>query len=159
AGVAMVLVAPWIARGASAVDGAAMRALLGPGRLAQRVADLRASRAQAIDDNAATLRRLERDLHDGAQIRLATLAMNLGMAAGRAGGAGAPPDLEQARDLVPAAHGGAKPPRVEPRALGRGIPPPVLDNGLGDALETLVGASAIPVTLTVDLPTRPSPAI
>jgi signal transduction histidine kinase len=159
AGVAMVLVAPWIARGATTLDAAAMRALLGPGRLAQRVADLQASRAQAIDENAATLRRLERDLHDGAQIRLATLAMNLGMAAEKLGADGAPPDLDQARDLVAAAHSGAKATLVELRDLVRGIHPPVLDNGLGDALETLASASAIPVALAVDLPIRPSPAI
>ena len=66
-----------------------MRGLLGPGRLARRVADLEQSRALAVDDSAAMLRRLERDLHDGAQIRLATLAMNLGMAREKLGAADA----------------------------------------------------------------------
>src|SRR5947207_15146075 len=73
-----------------------MRGLLGPGRLAQRVADLEQSRALAVDDSAATLRRLERDLHDGAQVRLATLAMNLGMARDKLGDDASP----EARELV-----------------------------------------------------------
>src|SRR5207249_3368494 len=78
AGLAMVLAAPWLARAVTALDLWLMRGLLGPGRLAQRVADLEATRARAVDDSAALLRRLERNLHDGTQIRLATLAMNLG---------------------------------------------------------------------------------
>src|SRR5204862_3957926 len=68
AGGAMVLAAPWIAHGATALDRALMRGLLGPGRLAQRVRDLEQARARAVDDSAALLRRLERDLHDGAQV-------------------------------------------------------------------------------------------
>jgi signal transduction histidine kinase len=159
AGAAMVLVAPWLARGACALDRAAMRGLLGPGRLAARVQHLQQSRARAIDDAATTLRRLERDLHDGAQIRLATLAMNLGMASEKLGTEGRPADLAQARELVAAAHRGAKDALAELRDLVRGIHPPVLDNGLADALATLATASAIPVTLTIDLPTRPSPGI
>jgi signal transduction histidine kinase len=159
AGLAMLLVAPWLMRGGTALDVAAMRRLLGPRRLAERVRELQVSRARAIDDAAAMMRRLERDLHDGAQIRLATLAMNLGMAAEKLGADGPPPDLAQARELVALAHRGAKDALADLRDLVRGIHPPVLDNGLGDALATLATSSAIPVAVRVELPGRPAPAI
>jgi signal transduction histidine kinase len=155
AGVAMLLASPWLARGASTVDRGVMRRLLGPGRVQQ----LLATRTRAVDDAAATLRRLERDLHDGAQIRLATVAMNLGMATEKLDSTGTPLDIDQARDLVATAHRGAKEALTDLRNLIRGIHPPVLDSGLGDALATLAAGSPIPTTLTVDLPTRPTPAI
>jgi signal transduction histidine kinase len=155
AGVPMLLAAPWVARGAAAADCWLMRGLLGPGRLAQRVADLEQSRALAVQDSAAVLRRLERDLHDGAQIRLATLAMNLGMAREKLGADADP----QVRELVDAAHQGAKDALVELRHLARGIHPPALDNGLADALATLTAGGALPVGLTVRLPERPAPEI
>ena len=159
AGAAMVLVAPWVMRGGCAMDLAVMRWLLGPGRLAERLAQLQAGRTRAVDDAAAMVRRLERDLHDGAQIHLATLAMNLGMASEKLGTDGPPPDLAQARDLVAIAHRGAKDALAELRDLVRGIHPPVLDNGLPDALATLASGAALPVTVTTDLPVRPAPAI
>ncbi|SCG76438.1 sensor histidine kinase [Micromonospora humi] len=159
AGLAMLLVAPWLMRAGTAPDLAAMRRLLGPRRLAERVRELQASRARAIDDAATMMRRLERDLHDGAQIRLATLAMNLGMATEKLGADGPPPDLRQARELVALAHRGAKDALADLRDLVRGIHPPVLDNGLGDALATLATSSAVPVAVSVDLPDRPAPAI
>ncbi|HSS91564.1 MAG TPA: sensor domain-containing protein, partial [Streptosporangiaceae bacterium] len=155
AGAAMVLAAPWAARAVSSADRWLMRGLLGPGRLAQRVADLEQSRALAVDDSAATLRRLERDLHDGAQIRLATLAMNLGMAREKLGDDASP----EARELVDAAHQGAKDALIDLRNLARGIHPPALDNGLADALATLAASSAIPAELTTAIPERPAPAI
>jgi signal transduction histidine kinase len=159
AGFAMLLAAPWVARGATRLDLAAMRALLGPGRHAQQLRHLRDMRARAVDDAAAMVRRLERDLHDGAQVRLATLALNLGMASEKLGGAGPPPDLDQARELVAVAHRGAKDALAELRSLVRGMHPPVLDNGLPDALATLASDSPVPVALHADLPQRPSPAI
>jgi signal transduction histidine kinase len=155
AGAAMVLAAPWVARAGAAADVWLMRGMLGPGRLAQRVADLEQSRAVAVQDSAALLRRLERDLHDGTQIRLATLAMNLGMAREKLGADADP----QVRELVDAAHQGAKDALVELRNLARGIHPPALDNGLGDALATLAASSALPVELSVALPERPAPEI
>jgi signal transduction histidine kinase len=155
AGAAMVLAAPWVARGAAAADCWLMRGMLGPGRLALRVADLEQTRALAVEDSAALLRRVERDLHDGAQIRLATLAMNLGMAREKLQ-ADADPEL---RELVDAAHQGAKDALVELRNLARGIHPPALDNGLADALATLAAGSVIPVELTADIAQRPAPAI
>src|SRR5215472_14560490 len=159
AGVAMLLAAPWVTRGVLAADRWLIRGLLGPGRTAQRLHDLEQTRALAVEDAAARLRRLERDLHDGAQIRLATLAMNLGMARKKLGEAGEVPDLQAARELVGAAHRGAKDALVELRELARGIHPPVLDNGLADALASLAATSAIPAGLAVSVAVRPTPAI
>jgi hypothetical protein len=158
-GAAMVLAAPWVARAVTWADRWLIRGLLGPGRLAERVRDLEHTRARAVDDAAALLRQVERDLHDGAQIRLATLALNLGMAREQLGDDGDPPDIARVRELVDAAHRGAKDALVELRDLARGIHPPVLDNGLADALATLAAGSAIPVELTIDVPDRPTPAI
>ncbi|GIF20443.1 signal transduction histidine kinase [Actinoplanes tereljensis] len=157
AGAAMLLAAPWVTRAVTALDVWLIRGLLGPGRLARRVHDLELSRALAVDDSAARLRRLERDLHDGAQMRLATLAMNLGMAREKLDGAD--PDTAAARELVDAALRGAKDALGDLRGLVRGIHPPVLDNGLADALASLAADSAIPVELEVGIPVRPTPAI
>jgi signal transduction histidine kinase len=159
AGAGMLLAAPWVTRGAVAADRWLIRGLLGPGRTAQRLQDLEQTRALAVEDAAARLRRLERDLHDGAQIRLATMAMNLGMARKKLGDQGAVPDLAAARELVGAAHRNAKDALVELRELARGIHPPVLDNGLADALASLAATSAIPAGLAVSVPVRPTPAI
>jgi len=159
AGLAMLFVAPWLMRAGTTADLAAMRRLLGPRRLAERVRELQVSRARAIDDAATMMRSLERDLHDGAQVRLATLAMHLGMATEKLGVDGPPPDLRQARELVALAHRGAKDALADLRDLVRGIHPPVLDSGLRDALGTLATSSAIPVAVHVDLPDRPTPAI
>jgi signal transduction histidine kinase len=159
AGAAMLLAAPWVTRAATSADGWLIRGLLGPGRLAQRVRDLELSRALAVDDSAALLRRLERDLHDGAQIRLATLAMNLGMAREKLGDGGEVPDAAAVRELLDAALRGAKDALGDLRSLARGIHPPMLDNGLADALASLAADSAIPVELEVSIPARPTPAI
>jgi signal transduction histidine kinase len=159
AGAAMLLAAPWVTRGVTSADAWLIKGLLGPGRLAQRVRDLELSRALAVDDSAALLRRLERNLHDGAQIRLATLAMNLGMAREKLGDGGEVPDAAAARELIDAALRGAKDTLVELRSLARGIHPPVLDNGLADALASLAADSAIPVELKASIPVRPTPAI
>jgi signal transduction histidine kinase len=159
AGAAMLLAAPWLARAACAADRWLIRGMLGPGRLAQRVADLEQARALAVDDSAALLRRLERDLHDGAQVRLATLAMHLGMAKEKLGENGAVPDAAAVRELIDVAHQGAKDALTELRGLARGLHPAALDNGLADALATLAAGSAIPVDLQVRVPVRPTAAI
>ncbi|HYB85984.1 MAG TPA: sensor domain-containing protein [Streptosporangiaceae bacterium] len=155
AGAAMLLAAPWLARAVSSADRWLMRGMLGPGRLAQRVADLEQTRALAVEDSAALLRRVERDLHDGAQIRLATVAMNLGMAREKLGDGTSP----AVRELIDAAHQGAKDALVELRNLARGIHPPALDHGLADALATLAASSPIPADLATAIPRRPAPAI
>ncbi len=123
---------------------------------AERARELEDKRARAVDESAARLRRIERDLHDGAQVRLAALAMTLGEIK---------EDLEHAADddrmlaLVGTAHQNAKDTLAELRDLARGIHPPVLDRGLGPALAILAGTSAIPVHLTDAITERPSPAI
>jgi signal transduction histidine kinase len=155
----MLLAAPWVTRAVVAADRRLICGLLSPGSSARRLADLERTRALAVDDAAARLRRLERDLHDGAQIRLATLAMNLGMAKKKLGDSGAVPDADVARELVDVALQGARDALGELRELARGIHPPVLDNGLPDALASLAAGSAIPAQLACRLPDRPAPAI
>jgi signal transduction histidine kinase len=159
AGVAMLLAAPWLARAVVRVDRALLRGLLGPGRYDRRLRDLAETRARAVDDTAALRRHIERDLHDGAQVRLAALAMNLGRAREALGGDGPPADLVRTRHLLDAAHRDAKDALAELRDLVRGIHPPVLDNGLADALATLAAGSPVPVRLHADIPVRPSAAI
>ncbi len=131
-----------------------------------RVRELEQSRSHVVDDSAARLRRIERDLHDGAQAQMVAVAMKLGLAREKLGGAlngTVPPDLERVLErvleLVDAAHRGAKEAIAELRDLARGIHPSVLDHGLGIALTTLAARSGVPVELVVDLPERPSAAI
>jgi len=156
----MLLAAPWLTRGVNAVDRWLIRGLLGPGRLAERVQALQETRARAIDDSAARLRRIERDLHDGTQASLATLAMNLGQAKEKLEhGSAVPFDPAGALELVAAAHRHAKEALIELRDIARGIHPPALDIGLDAALATLVARSAVPATLRIDVPVRPTQAI
>jgi Putative sensor/Histidine kinase len=163
AGAAALLAAPWLTNAVLAVDRSLMRALLGPDSLTERVRDLEATRAHAVDDAAARLRSIERDLHDGAQAQLVGLAMKLGLAKEKLDAAGQarvnPADLDRAAELVDAAHRSAIEAISELRVLARGIHPPVLDNGLGDALATLAARSAVPVDLVTDIGDRPSAAI
>ncbi|HEY2076645.1 MAG TPA: sensor domain-containing protein [Streptosporangiaceae bacterium] len=158
AGGATLLVAPWMVHGIVVAELGLSRRILGPGEMAARVATLERSRSEVVNEAAALVRQIERNLHDGAQTRLATLALLLGMARDKLA-AGGPDDVAAARDLVDAAHAGAKEALVELRDLSSGIHPPVLDNGLGPALENLAAGSAIPVRVTAHLPERPSPAI
>jgi signal transduction histidine kinase len=127
-----------------------------------RVRELERTRALVVDDAAARLRRIEQDLHDGAQAQMVAVVMKLGLARGRLEDALARPgsiDLEQAAALVDAAQQGAMQAITELRDLVRGIHPPVLDEGLGAALATLAARSDLPVEVVVDLPERPSAAI
>jgi signal transduction histidine kinase len=163
AGAGALLAAPWLTSAVLAVDRSLMRALLGPDSLAERVRDLEVTRAHAVDDAAARLRSIERDLHDGAQAQLVGLAMKLGLAKEKLDGGGQarvnPADLDRAAELVDAAHRSAIEAITELRVLARGIHPPVLDNGLSDALATLAARSAVPVDLVTDIGDRPSAAI
>jgi len=138
----------------------AYRLLVAP--LPQRVRELEQSRAHLVDDSAARLRRIERDLHDGAQAQMVAVTMKLGLATkklrGMTDGAGQT-DLDRVLELVAAAHRGAKEAVTELRDLARGIHPPVLDQGLGIALTSLAARSDLPVELVIDLPERPSAAI
>ena len=138
----------------------AHRLLVAP--LPLRVRQLEHSRARAVDDAAETLRRIERDLHDGAQAQLLAVAMKLALAREKLtaaiGGTGTT-DLQRVLELVVAAQHGARVAITELRDLARGIHPPVLDQGLGPALATLAAGCEVPVELTVDVPERPSAAI
>jgi signal transduction histidine kinase len=127
---------------------------------AERSRELQERRAMAVDESAARLRRIERDLHDGAQVRLTALALTLGelkenLEIAYPDG----DDSERIRTMIRAAHSNAKQTLTELRDLARGIHPAVLDRGLGAALSALVESSAVPVQLTVSIGERPSPAI
>ncbi len=159
AGAVCVVAAAWLARGINAADGRLVRALLGPSSMAERVSELERTRTLAVEDSAAALRRVERDLHDGAQMRLAALAMNLGMAREKLGDNDEQPDSATVRELIDAAHRNAVDALADLRDLARGIHPPVLDNGLASALASLAASSAIPATVTADIGQRPAPAI
>ncbi|MGW6273055.1 sensor histidine kinase [Streptomyces sp. NPDC055060] len=170
-GVITLLCAPWVTRLVTQADQWLIGALLGPGHLVDRVRDLEETRALAVDDSVALLRRVERDLHDGAQVRLVAVAMTLDMirqrldeseGAGDGDGHGhrsAPLDVARLRQLVEGAHHNATAALTELRDLARGLHPPVLDDGLPDALATLGARSSIPVDLVTDIPERPTPAI
>ncbi len=140
--------------------GVAYHLLVAP--LPQRVRELERSRAHLVDDSAARLREIERDLHDGAQAQMVAVTMKLGLAMKKLGGmtdGTGQTDLDRVLELVVAAHSGAKEAVTELRDLARGIHPPVLDHGLGVALTTLAARSDLPVELVIDLPERPSAAI
>jgi signal transduction histidine kinase len=129
---------------------------------AERARELQDRRGRAVDESAARLRRIERDLHDGTQVRLAALAMMLGEIKEylEVPGSSSAGDADRARSLIGAAHRNAKDTLAELRDLARGIHPPVLDRGLGPALSSLAGTSAVPTVVTVELDgAEPSPAI
>jgi signal transduction histidine kinase len=158
-GAVFFFAAPWVMRGFVNVDRLLIRGLLGPDPMATRVRTLEQARTQTVDASAATLRRIERDLHDGTQAQLVALAMRLGMAKEKLEDDPAHIDLDRVRELVDSAHRGAKEAITELRDIARGIHPPALDIGLEGALATLAARSAVPTELLVDLQTRPTPAI
>jgi signal transduction histidine kinase len=119
--------------------------------LNERITALETSRAGAVDVQESELRRIERDLHDGAQARLVALGMSLGMAEQKLS-----TDADAARELLAEARTGAGEALRELRDLARGIHPPVLaDRGLDAAVRTLAAASPITVTVSVVMPQRP----
>jgi signal transduction histidine kinase len=123
--------------------------------LTERISTLETSRAGAVDVQEAELRRIERDLHDGAQARLVALGMSLGMAEQKLAS-----DPEAARALLAEARSGAGDALRELRDLARGIHPPVLaDRGLDAAIHALAAASPITVSVSVDTPERPKPPV
>lgn len=150
--------APRMAMAVARVDHAAAVALLGPGsraELAKRVENLTRSRAEFVAAADAERRRIERDLHDGAQQRLVVLAMNLGLARETL------TDLpEPAVAVIKAAHDEAVAALAELRHLVRGLHPAVLDvRGLDAALSGITARMTIPVDLRVDIPTRCAPSV
>ncbi|MFB7663872.1 sensor histidine kinase [Kitasatospora sp. NPDC056138] len=158
AGLALLLAVPWAVAWLARLDERAARALLGPNRaevLERRVEDLAESRAGVVDAADAERRRIERDLHDGAQQRLVSLAMNLGLA--RRTLKDIPPEAMQ---VIVEAHQEAQAAIAELRDLVRGLHPVVLeDRGLDAALSGIAARAPVPVRLTVDLPDRIAPTI
>jgi signal transduction histidine kinase len=156
-GVALLAAAPFVTAGVAALDVRLTAALLGPSRAEQlehRVERLTQTRAGAVDAADAERRRLERNLHDGTQQRLVSLAMNLGMARAQT------TTVEQAHQAIAEAHMETKAALAELRNLIRGLHPPVLeDRGLDAALSGIAARMPIPVRLTVNVPRRPSPTI
>ncbi|MFD5748710.1 sensor histidine kinase [Streptomyces sp. NPDC127033] len=149
-------VLPFVVRGLANADRAMVRGLLSPSdELERRIAELESDRGVVVDTAAADLRRIERDLHDGAQARLVALAMGLGLAKEKL-----LEDPEAAAGMVDEAHGEVKLALQELRDLARGIHPAVLtDRGLDAALSSIASRCTVPVKVTVDLRERPAEAI
>ena len=130
---------------------------IAPGRereLTERVDELTRTRRGALDVQATELRRIERDLHDGAQARLVALTMQLGRAEEKLA------DRPEIAELLRSARVEAGSAIAELRDLARGIAPPVLaDRGLTAAVESLGKRSAIPVEVDVDVDRRPPPVV
>ncbi|UPZ31367.1 sensor domain-containing protein [Streptomyces sp. LRE541] len=166
AGLLLLSAAPWLMRHALAPHRLLLAATLGPSAADRRIRTLEETRAQAVDDAAATLRRIERDLHDGTQARLVGLAMQLTMIReliGTDADADAKTDTDVDRErllaVVDTAQGNAKQAIADLRHLVKGIHPPVLDQGLDTALATLAADVALPVEVVTDIADRPAPAV
>jgi signal transduction histidine kinase len=155
-GVVLLLSAPQIGRGFAAADVSLAGKLLGTRQdAAERIAELEQSRERVVDVAEAERRRIERDLHDGAQQRLVALAMELGRAKTKFGD-----DLDAARALVDQAHEEAKAALTDLRDLVRGVHPPVLtERGLDAALSGVAARCPVPVEIHVDVPVRPKAAV
>ncbi|MFE2094846.1 sensor histidine kinase [Streptomyces sp. NPDC059460] len=154
-GLLFTLATPWIVRALTMVDQVLVYGLLGPSRLSARVVELESDREVVVDTAAADLRRIERDLHDGAQARLVALAMDLGLAKEKL-----TEDPQAAARMVDKAHGEVKTALQELRDLARGIHPAVLtDRGLDAALSAVASRCTVPVRVEVDLDERPAAAI
>jgi signal transduction histidine kinase len=121
------------------------------GRREHRIRELETTRAGAIDVQETELRRIERDLHDGAQARLVALGMSLGMAEEKL-----KTDPEGALLLLAEARSGARAALEDLRDLARGIHPPILtDRGLEAAITALAAHSPVPVSVTIGVSSRP----
>ena len=153
-GIAFFFVWPVVVRAGSALDVALARTLLGPsraGQLSAEVEHLGEARSHAVESAESERRRIERDLHDGLQPRLVSLALELGIARSRF-----ERDPDYARSLLEQAHEEAKIAIQDLRGLVRGIHPSVLDErGLDAALSALVASCAVPVRVDVRLTQRP----
>jgi len=150
-----ILLAPRLARALAWLDVTIAKPMLGETRgeqLTPRVTALEQTRAGVIDAADAERRRIERDLHDGAQQRLTSLALNLGMARSALPGDATP----EARRAIEEAHDEAKQALAELRSFVRGLHPAVLDErGLDAALSGIVARSPVPTSLHVLIGRRP----
>jgi signal transduction histidine kinase len=144
------LVAPWLTRAKALMD-ASLLTLNRTALLERRVETLTQSRAESVDFSAAELRRIERDLHDGAQARLVALGMSLGMAHELM-----ERDPEAARRLLAEARDTSSAALGDLRSVVRGIHPPVLaDRGLAGAVQALAIDMPIPVMVAIEMTGRP----
>jgi signal transduction histidine kinase len=149
-----VAAAPWLLRGYAGLT-STLLAPTGQAELTQRVYHLTQTRAETIDSGAAEIRRIERDLHDGAQARLVAVGMTLGAAEDLIDTSPA-----AARALLTEARAASALALAELRALVRGIHPPVLaDRGLADAIRALALDSGLKVEVAAELPGRPQPPV
>jgi signal transduction histidine kinase len=122
---------------------------------AKRIEQLETTRAGAVDQQGADLRRIERDLHDGAQAQLVALGMSIGLAEQKLSD-----DPEAARELLGEARRNAREALEELRGLARGIHPPVLtDRGLAAAIAALADRTPLVVRVDVALDERPPEAV
>ncbi|TDE30197.1 sensor histidine kinase [Actinomadura sp. 6K520] len=161
-GVVFLVLAMYVTRVMAIGHSAWARLMLGPSlaqtenlELRKRTEHLRASRARGVDAAEFERRRIERDLHDGAQQRLLSVAMDIGRARAKLD-----EDPEGARALIEQAHSGTKEAIAELRDLARGIYPAILtDRGLDPALSGLAARAPVPVEVEVDLPERPPAAV
>lgn len=154
-GVALLAGGPFLIYGLTKLQVTLARALLGPGQrqLMERVTTAQRTRDLSVDAAEAERRRIERDLHDGAQARLATVAMDLGRAKRKLEKAGGDSEVEA---IIDSAHSDAKAAIVELRDLARGIHPAVLtDRGLDAALSEVAARCTVPVHLDVQMLDRP----
>jgi signal transduction histidine kinase len=147
-GAAVLLIAPWFVRLLVGLDRVLVEWLLAPNPARARIATLEASRATLAEDATATLRRIERDLHDGTQARLVALGVALSHLDARINDPDAHAILTTAREQVLDA-------LEELREIIRCVHPPALDDGLSTALATLAARSPVPVELHDDLRSRP----
>ena len=150
AGLVMLPVTPWACALLAQGQARLAQLLLGPGAADERVGELTRTRAAAVEAQTSELRRIERDLHDGAQARLVAATIDLGLAQEKL-----EDDPAEARRLVEAAQAETNEAIGELRRLVSGIAPAVLaDRGLDAALSGLVGSCRVPVSLEVRLPER-----
>jgi len=156
-GAVVLMVFPWLLWLLVRLDRLLVDALLAPDPAARRIARLESSRAVLTADAATTLRRLERDLHDGTQARLVSLGVTLSRIDQRLDRL--PAETGEIRDLVGAARSSVTDGLAELRDIIRGIHPPALDDGLATALATLAARSGLPVEVDVALTEPPSDAV
>jgi signal transduction histidine kinase len=143
----------WVALGLALAAGVSAAVVYGLRE--HRIERLEESREAAVNVQESELRRIERDLHDGAQARLVALGMSLGMAEEKLRS-----DPEAAVALLAEARSDAREALEELRDLARGIRPPILtDRGLGAAIEALGARSPVPVRVSVDVSERPPDAV
>jgi len=149
-GLVLLVVSPWVCSLLAQGQARLARVFLGPGAATARLGELTRSRAAAVDAQTVELRRIERDLHDGAQARLVAATIDLGLAQEKL-----EVDPVEARRLVEAAQAETKEAIGDLRRLVSGIAPAVLaDRGLDAALSGLVASCRVPVSLEVRLPER-----